>query len=133
MKRLIVIVSCIFVLYAGAVWALEGCRDIGAGHQLFHQAESADSDHHHARDNASHHSHSDPTRVHCPNVFDEFLLSPRITLTANHSYVGHVALAAKSFHGFLAGRIYGGFGDGPPGHYRSKPLPRHLVLSVIRI
>lgn len=132
MKRLIVILACVSVFYAAAVWALEGCRDIGPGHELFHEGESAASDHH-DKDTASHHSHSDPTRIHCPNVFGEFLVSSRVTLMSDHGYVYHVALAGKSAQDFLSDMIFGGFGDGPPGPLHSKTLPRHLVLSVIRI
>ena len=132
MKRVVLILSCISVFYAGAVWALEGCRDIGAGHELFHPAVSAASDH--DNDAASHHSHSDPTKIHCPNVFGEFLVSSRVTLTADHSYFHHhVALAEKSVHDFLSDMIFGGFGGGPPGPLHSKTFPRHLLLSVIRI
>jgi hypothetical protein len=132
MERFIFILSCLSIFYAGAVWALEGCRDIGAGHELFHQAEGAVSDHH-DNDAASHHSHSDPSKIHCPNVFAEFLVNSRVSLTSDHSYVYQVVFASESVHEFLSDMIFGGFGDGPPGPLHSKLLPRHLLLSVIRI
>ena len=132
MKRLMVILVCVSVFYAAAVWALEGCRDIGSGHELFHQTESAVSDHH-DKDTASHHSHSDPTRVHCPNLIGEFLVSSRVTLTSDHGYGRYVALPGGSVQDYLSDIVFGGFGDGPPGPLLSKTFPRYLVLSVIRI
>jgi hypothetical protein len=132
MKRVILILSCVSIFCAGVLWALQGCSDIDADHDLFHQVESAVSNHH-AKGSGSHHLHPDPTRVHCPNVFDEFLVSPRVTPISDHSYVYHLALAGKSVRDFLSDATFGSFGNGPPGPHLFKILPRHLVLSVIRV
>lgn len=132
MKRIVLLVSCFSIFYAGVVWALEGCRDVGAGHELFHQAEGTVSDHH-DKDSASHHSHSDPARIHCPNVFGEFLVSSRVTLASDLGCVYHVAHGGEAVQDFLSDMIFGGFGDGPPHPVYSNTLPRHLLLSVIRI
>src|SRR5690242_1264092 len=90
MKRLIFILSCLSVFYAGVVWAREGCRDIGAGHKLSHKAEGSTA-HHHDNDHPSRHSHADPTQIHCPNVLSEFLISPRASLSASHKQNFHPA------------------------------------------
>jgi hypothetical protein len=129
MKRFIVLLSCISIFYAGAVWALEGCGDFGLEIDTGHRAEKS-AHHHHGE---SHHSHSDPSKLHCPNVFGEFLVSSRVTITSDHSYVHHVTLSEESLQRFLFDMISGGFGDGPPNSVHLKDIPRHLLLSVIRI
>ena len=132
MKRLILVLSCLSIFYAGMVWALEGCRDIGAGHELFHQAESAASEHH-DKDTASHHSHSDQSKVHCPNVFGEFLISSRASLNSNAGYLYYTASTSELVHSILPGGGSRGLNRGPPGWPYSETFPRHLLLSVIRI
>jgi len=132
MKRLIVVLGCLSIFYAAAVWALEGCRDFGVDVKADHRAEKASSNHHH-EPNTAHHSHSDPSKIHCPNVFGEFLISPRTTLTYDPGFLSHIALADVSLKEFLPDGTSGGIGDGPPGSVHSKHFPRHLLLSVIRI
>ena len=132
MKRLIIVLSCLSVLYAGAVWALEGCRDFGVKADVDHTGAGSAS-HRHDAGAPSHHSHSDPSKVHCPNVFGEFLISARESLTSDSGGHYHPAVVRDSVKDFLSDTISGGFGAGPPGSPHSKTLPRHLLLSVIRI
>jgi hypothetical protein len=129
MKRLIVIVGCLSILYGSAVWAIEGCREFGAGIDHGHHAENAESNHH-AANAPSHHSHSERSKVHCPNVFGEFLVSSRLSLTTEHSSVYHTAFANDSSHDLINFKI---MSQSPPGSVFSKAFPRHLLLSVIRI
>ena len=95
MKRLILVLSCLSIFYAGVVWALEGCRDIGIGHDLRHGAESAFPSHHDTH-SAPQHSHSDQSKVHCPNVFGEFLISSRASLNSNAGYLYHTASTSEA-------------------------------------
>src|SRR2546428_2027661 len=132
MKRLIVILGCLSILYGSAVWALEGCREFGAGIDEGRHAAHAESNHH-AADTPSHHSHSDRSKVHCPNVFGEFLVSARLSLTTEHSSAYHTAFATHSRHDFISSVNSNSTGQGPPGSIHTKAFPRHLLLSVIRI
>ncbi len=132
MKRLILVLSCLSIFYAGVVWALEGCRDMGTGHDVHHDAENGLSNHHDTH-GAPQHSHSDQSKVHCPNVFGEFLISSRASLNSNAGYVYHTASISEVVHNFLPGWSSRGLNHGPPGSPYSNTFPRHLLLSVIRI
>jgi hypothetical protein len=132
MKRLILVLSCLSIFYAGVVWALEGCRDIGIGHDLRHDAES-DFPSHHDTHGAPQHSHSDQSKVHCPNAFGEFLISSRASLNSNAGYLYYTASTSELVHSILPGGGSRGLNHGPPGWPYSETFPRHLLLSVIRI
>jgi hypothetical protein len=132
MKRLVLILACLSIVYAGTVWALEGCLDIGIGHDLHHVGDNAIPSHHDT-DAASRHSHSDSSRVHCPSVVCEFLISSRISLSPEKVQVYYASLGTETVGAFLSGLATSGVGDGPPGPIHSKIFPRHLLLSVIRI
>jgi hypothetical protein len=132
MKRLILVLSCLSIFYASLVWALEGCRDVGSGHDLHHSAENAFPGHHETN-GAPHHSHSDQSKVHCPNVFGEFLVSSRASVRSSNDYVYHTALATIFSHNLFSSVGSQGMGHGPPGSAHSKDFPRHLLLSVIRV
>jgi hypothetical protein len=131
-KRFILVLSCLSVFYAGAVWALEGCSDFGVGSNPQHHNESA-AHHHHDSDAAPHHSHSGEPTVHCPNLFGEFLISSRASISSSNGYVYHTTQPAEPIDRFLLGATSRGFGGRPPGSVHSKDFPRHLLLSVIRI
>ena len=132
MKRLILVLSCLSIFYAGVVWALEGCRDIGIDHDLRHDAESALPSHHDTH-GAPHHSHSDQSKVHCPNVLGEFLISSRASLNSNAGYLYYTAFISELVQSHLPAESSRGLNHGPPGSPYSKSFPRHLLLSVIRI
>ena len=132
MKRLILVLSCLSIFYAGMVWALEGCRDIGTGHDFHHGAENAFPGHHDT-EGVPHHSHSDQSKVHCPNIFGEFLISSRASLKSTAGYVHYTTSTSELVHSFLPGGSSRGLNHGPPGSPYSKTFPRHLLLSVIRI
>ena len=130
MKRLILVLCCLSIFYAGVVWALEGCRDIGIGHDLRHGAPLPS---HHDTHGAPQHSHSDQSKVHCPNVFGEFLISSRASLNSNAGYLYYTASTSELVHSILPGGGSRGLNHGPPGSPYSNTFPRHLLLSVIRI
>jgi hypothetical protein len=131
MKRFILIMSCISIFYAGAVWALEGCLDFEKDVHPAHQAGKF-SHNHHDTEAGSHHSHTDPSKIHCPNVLGEFLISSRVSLSADNSYLHHAAHDVETGSG-LSHSIALAEGGGPPGLIHSKTFPRHLLFSVIRI
>ena len=130
MKRLILVLSCLSIFYAGVVWALEGCRDIGIGHDLRYGAPLPS---HHDTHGAPQHSHTDQSKVHCPNVFGEFLISSRASLNSNAGYLCYTASTSELVHSILPGGGSRGLNHGPPGSPYSNTFPRHLLLSVIRI
>jgi hypothetical protein len=133
MRRLILILNCLAIFYAGAVWAVEGCTDFGVDPDAQHHNESGVPSHHHDTDAIPHHSHSDQSKIHCPNVFGEFLISSRASVHPNNDYVYHATFAASFSHGLIPSVSSQGMGHGPPGSVHSKNLPRHLLLSVIRV
>jgi hypothetical protein len=133
MRKLIVILACLSIFYAGVVWALDGCRDVGVGSDTAHHSATAMNHPGHEIEPPSHGSHSDPTKVHCPNVLNEFLISSRVAPDAPPKSVhegidiadlGYISLARATPHGG---------GVDPPGSRHSQDFPRHLLLSVLRI
>ena len=133
MKCLILILNCLAILYAGAVWALEGCSDFGVVPNQLHHNPSAATSHHHDTGAAPHHSHSDQSKVHCPNIFSEFLISSRASLNSNAGYLYYTPFTNELVHSILPGGGSRGLNHGPPGWPYSETFPRHLLLSVIRI
>ena len=134
MKRAFVIAVCFSILYAGAVWAYAGCENLftaSAGH------DHGDSTVGHRHDSAHDHqpADADAGRIHCPNLFGEFLVGPRISIDPNSRV--SVSVGYESFRcsplvqglGASASR----FDLGPPGPIVSAHNSRHLLLSVIRI
>ena len=98
MKRVIVILICLSVFYAGALWALEGCGDLGVGFAAHHDGENTLSSHHEVGDISSHHSHGDHSKVHCPNVLAEFVLSSGVSLNADRGAAVHADLPGQKIH-----------------------------------
>jgi hypothetical protein len=99
---------------------------------LRHDAES-DFPSHHDTHGAPQHSHSDQSKVHCPNAFGEFLISSRASLNSNAGYLYYTASTSELVHSILPGGGSRGLNHGPPGWPYSETFPRHLLLSVIRI
>jgi hypothetical protein len=131
MKRWVVVLSCVFILYAGAVWALEGCLDFGADAHAAHHGDKSAHDPHSAGA-GSHHSHTDTSKIHCPNVFGEFLISSRPSLSSDKNSIHHAAHDAQTI-ARLWKSVALAEDEGPPGLIQSKTFPLHLLLSVIRI
>jgi hypothetical protein len=133
MKRLILILICLAIFYAGAVWALEGCTDFDVGPNTQHHNERGVPAHHHDSNAAPHHSHSDQSRVHCPNLLGEFLISSVAFVKSSNDHVYLTPQPGEPISGFLLGVTSRGHSGGPPGSVHLKVFPRHLLLSVIRI
>jgi hypothetical protein len=132
MKRLIVIISSLAFLYAGAVWAVEGCRDISIAAASHHHADGMVSTHP-KKPVPSHSSHSHSGKIHCPNFFGEFLLSARVSLdpdreAARYSTRDVVQITDVSNPAITGQRI-----NGPPTSVATNVPPLYLVLSVLRI
>jgi hypothetical protein len=130
MKRWILVLSCISIFFAGAVWALEGCVDFEAEVHGAHHSEQ--SSHEHDNPAPAHHSHTDPLKIHCPNVLSEFLISSPLSLSSGSARMHHAFHDTATIND-LTRSITLEEGNGPPGPLYSKTLPRHLFLSVIRI
>jgi len=131
MKRVVVILICLSVFFAGALWALEGCRDLGVGFATHHDAEDAPSSHHVDSDTSSHHSHSNHTKIHCANVLAEFVLSSCVFINADRSAAVHADLPGQQIHCLFP--HVSARGIGPPGAILSPTFPRHLLFSVLQI
>jgi hypothetical protein len=130
MKRLIVLLSCISIFFAGAVWALEGCLDLGAEVHGAHNTEKSSDEH----DNPApaQHSHTNPLQIHCPNFLSEFLISSPLSLSSGSARTHHAVHDIATINGLPRSTTLNE-GNGPPGPFYSNALPCHLLLSVIRI
>ena len=133
MKRIIVILTCLSVFYAGVLWALEGCRDLGVGFDTHHHAENAVSSQHHDAGAAPQHSHSDHPKIHCPNVLGEFVLSSRVSLNADRSAAFHADQPCQQIDYSILSVAAVGLGAAPPRPNLPPTFPRHLFLSVLQI
>jgi hypothetical protein len=132
MKRLIVIVSSLAILYAGAVWAAEGCRNISI----------AAGSHDHAGNNVSthpedlapfHRTHSHSGKIHCLNFFGEFLLSARVSLGPERDAARYATRDVVQITDVSNPAITGQRINGPPTSVATNVPPLYLVLSVLRI
>ena len=129
MKRLLIALSCLSIFYASAVWALQGCTDLEMqGHPAHHTDHSSE-----IPGRTSHHSHSDPSQIHCPNILGEFLISSPPFLSSGDGRMNNAAYDAAMGIGLSHAIALPKGGDRPPGFVQSKTFPRHLLLSVIRI
>ena len=130
MKRSIVIICCLFVLFASTAAAWASCKQVSftAGHHR----SSSDAVPAHNHESDSHHEHSPGTVIHCPTL-DQFLLTATFsaTKTPRMEHVSHADVSGlvsqpgwpqsyRSLHG-------------PPGFSRSTNIPPYLLLSVLRI
>ena len=132
MKRAFVIAVCFSILYAGAVWAYAGCESLftgSAGHG------HGDSNVGHRHDSAHDHqpADADPGKIHCPNLFGEFLVGSRISVDPNPRVSVSVGYESFRCSPLVQGLSASRFDLGPPGPIVSAHNSRHLLLSVIRI
>ena len=133
MMRLIVIFTCLSIFHAGALWALEGCRDLAIGFNTHHDADKAHSSDLEDANSSPHHAHSEHSKIHCPNVFGEFVLSSRVSLNADRSAAVHSDHLGQQIDYSMLSVVAVGCGAGPPRPSRSPAFPRHLLLSVLQI
>jgi hypothetical protein len=128
MKRLLIALICLSIFYASAVWALQGCTDLEMqAHPAHHTDHSSE-----IPGRTSHHSHSDPSQIHCPNLLSEFLISSPLSLQSGSARMHYAVHDTATIKGLLRSIILEE-SNGPPGPLYSMTLPRHLLLSVIRI
>ena len=128
MKRLIVIICCLFMFVAGAASAWASCKQ---GAFFVHPNSPATTpahDHH----SDSHHEHSHGTVIHCATL-DEFLLTATVSASKDHR--------VERFTHAVVSELDSQFGlqqshaslPGPPGFSRFNSIPPYLLLSVLRI
>src|SRR5262245_13000916 len=131
MKRAIVAAACLSVLYAGVLWALEGCGLVGdamaSGH---HEISDVDSDH--SRHSDSNHRHSDTDEVHCPNPLAAFILTQRMTLEREQAWTAISSVLADSIASAQLS-VPHQFALSPPGLAFSTTPPYFVLHSVLRI
>jgi len=132
MKRAFVIAVCFSLLYAGAVWAYAGCGNLFTASVGHDHGDSAVGHRH-----VSAHDHqpvdADPGKIHCPNLFVEFLVGPRISIDPNPRVSVSIGYESFRFSPVVQGLGACRFDLGPPGPIVSAHNSRHLLLSVIRI
>ena len=132
MKRLVVILSSLAILYAGAVWAVEGCRNDSIASGSHHHSGDVVSAH--PEDTAPFHStHSHSGKIHCLNFFGEFLLSTRVSLDPERDAARYNTHDAAQIADVSNPVITGQRINGPPTSGVTYSPPRYLVLSVLRI
>jgi hypothetical protein len=132
MRKAIVITICFAVFYAGALWALEGCRAIGEAVASGHHSKIV-SNQNHSDDGDSHHSHSDPAEVHCPNPLAAFVAAQRVSLERDRGWAANISALQISISGISNPSPRHHFALGPPGLGFSMTSQRFLLLSVFRI
>jgi len=132
MKRYLVIVTCLSILYAGIVWSLEGCGASGEALASGHHSKSdAGNSHHH--DSDADHSHSGSGELHCQNPLDGFISTQRISFEREHSWTAKVAGGPLPIRTLLSSVTLRDFAFGPPGPGFAASPQRFLLLSVFRI
>jgi hypothetical protein len=130
MKRVLAIAVCLSILYAGALWAFAGCESLITASMGHDHGDRSSESHHGA---ASDPQHSDPEKIHCPNLFGEFLIGSRISIDPNPRdsvSVGYEFLRCSPLVQELGASR---FDPGPPGPIVSAHISRQVLLSVIRI
>ena len=132
MKRIIVIVVCLSVFYAGAMWALEGCLTLGEAMASGHHSESRSSPGH-SHDGDSQHSHSGSAEVHCPNPLAAFVSAQRISLERERGWTADLPGVEIQVRSLSNGLTHHDFALGPPGLGFSTTPQRFLLLSVFRV
>jgi len=134
MKRYLVIVSCLSILYAGIAWSLEGCRAFDEALASGHRSKSdAGNSHHHDSDSHHSHSHSGSGELHCQNPLDAFISTQRMSLERERSWTAKVAGGPLPIRSLLSSVTRRDFAFGPPGPVFASSPQRFLLLSVFRI
>lgn len=132
MKRVFAIAISFSILYAGAVWALNGCESLIAP-VAAHSHGDSDVGHH--PDGAHGHgpADADAGKIHCPNLFGEFLIGSQVSIGRSLRFSVPVTYDSVGV-GFAAHELsIDGFALGPPGPVVSPHRSRHILLSVMRI
>ena len=129
MKRLIVIVCCLFVIFAGAASAWANCKQMPFASEQQKRLPVAS----HSHDHESHgHEHSHQTAIHCPTL-DEFTLGASFSLSKEHRVERVLDKLVAEFDSQLILHASRWLSHGPPGFTRLSSIPPYLLLSVFRI
>ena len=127
MKRFVVIVCSLLIVFAGAASAWANCKQESLSTDGHNRSGIAHTHDHHS-DN---HKNAD-ARIHCPTL-DEFLLSPSFSVSTDHRAQGFAdgfiaALDSQARQDVSRRSIHG-----PPGFSLANSIPPYLLLSVFRI
>jgi hypothetical protein len=127
MKRLIVLVFCFLVLFAGVAAAWESCKQISlAAHDHSAVHISAHDDHPN-----SNHENSDHAAIHCP-TFEKFVPTAIFSTKPDERIerlTGSVGVITSQIFDYRLHRLV----HGPPGAENLSTIPSYLLLSVLRI
>jgi hypothetical protein len=129
MRRLIVIISCFLVFFAGAASAWASCKQISFRSDKHHSSAMPAHAHEHHAD--SDHNHSHGSVIHCPTL-DEFLPAASFS-TSIASRVERLLDTFAPRLGFQSNQHGFRLSHGPPGGAYLTFIPPYLLLSVLRI
>jgi hypothetical protein len=127
MKRFVVIVCSLFIVFAGAVSAWADCKQEPLPIDRQNRPVAHAHDHH----SDANHKHSD-ARIHCPTL-DEFLLSSTFSLSKDHRELRTRDPFCAVVDCQVSQDVSRWLIDGPPGFSRLDSIPPYLLLSVLRI
>lgn len=133
MKRLVGILCCLFLLIAGAVWALEKCHGLAAHHDGHEHSENVAQAHTHGLNLPGDQTLAADAVIHCVSSGEipSFISqpSPRITrLDVTHSVLtsSFVAVMAEASGWITYSQ------KRPPGWFLAA-VSAYLSLSVLRV
>ena len=127
MKRLIVLVFCFLVLFAGVAAAWESCKQISLASHDHSSVHVTAHDHH----SDSNHEHSNHTAIHCP-TFEKFVPTAIFSTKPDERIerlTGSVGVITSQIFDYRLHRLV----HGPPGAENPSAIPSYLLLSVLRI
>lgn len=129
MKRLLGIISCLFMLFGGVAAAWSGCEQLSfeSDHHSHTSAPVHAHDHHAATD----HKHSHEAVIHCPTL-DAFVTVASFSATKERR-VERVSVALVRELGLLFTAYGSGSSHGPPGFGQASIVSPYLLFSVLRI
>lgn len=128
MKRLIPIIACLLVIFAGVSSALAICEQISFVSNNHRHASAAD-DHHHAD---SPYEHSGGARIHCPTV-DPYVPTAISSAKPDRGpeRLENRIEAESAYH--VSDRQFHRLIHDPPAITGLGGISSHLFLSVLRI
>jgi hypothetical protein len=126
MKRLFAIVSCLFMILAGAASVWASCK------VEFPQRKSPNAAHAHHHHSDFDHRHDKGTAIHCPTL-DGFLPTARISTTRIDRIEPLRLAALDAARSEIGPSVLYRSLHGPPGCSPFSNTPSYLSLSALRI
>jgi hypothetical protein len=134
MKRLAIIVCCLFVIFAGAASAWADCKQLSAAPGGQNGPGAAHTHGHHADGNHPHSEHAHPhdAVIHCP-IFEEFIITASFSTLRDHRVQRLLDTPIAELHSQSTPDHFRRLTNGPPVFASFSSLPSYLALSALRI